>query len=895
MSITLDPLQQLGYTEEILLLQRQGQICISICWTNEEQVQRIAAFKDDSCHGINIAGDYAAVYGGYSYGFLSLDQRTMTRLKCDDWIQHACCCRSGNDRIALLTANNVVCVHDKSGNRLQTIISNFESILYSGYLMSDDARGFEIYAGSVLGDIISWSSRSKATRRFSHDNGHNGPVFCITPFEFQGRALAATTSDDRSLRVWDTEHGTVLSVGWAHTARVWKVIYCADGMLVSAGEDGFVIAWRLGITDFRLTTVGIISEHRGKNAWAMAWHENGLLASSGADGVVRCTKVEQQFKQLDCIFGVTNVKTYLLLSLELVAVLHKSGELVIYDVASNERRRSLSRINAKSMNIVTWPSGEIVVSYDVHIICFFDDGSSSKRSLDSPIISMFALSQQYLLCCLANKQMTLLDLQTLMPKRYKDKLRSQIDSAAVDQRTLVIGYRNGWLGIFAISTHELNLLRTIESMHDDGIKGISLVDSGTMLRTLSRDGMLKKSRLHRDDVELLDETLLDKATMTDYVKLDNRYAYGLRGNELVAYNLDTCCEIDTRQRVPRGNKFQFIVSAEASIVASVPGGTLNITQSTHTDTYKSGRPLHGREIKAMAIARSIPLCATGGEDCVIVISEVRNNSVYPVRELRKHTTGILALHWSPCDRYLFSGGGQATFYVWSIAYHEHVVDAYCIALLDLKNVADQRIMSFDVHSNICAVIFSNSILKLFTLDGRNLVLVAEARYSTCCLTAVRIFTINGIDYIAVGATDGYLSIWPTTCHPRLHPLSLTRVHQNSIKDILYDSANRIIYSVGDDCTLAQSHIQPNLHLTPLVIGHHAAGIVGATFYKEDYSAIATVSTDQQLCLWDTQTPHDNLLKSTYTHIADPAGLILANTPSQLVVFGIGIETLEFRS
>ena len=858
---------------------------------DEAHVERIAAFEDDTCHGINIGGEYAAVYGGYSYGVLSLDERTMTRRKCDDWIQHACCCRC--DRIALLTANNVVCVYDSCRNRLQTIDSDFKSILYSGYLRSDDAGGFEVYAGSVLGDIIAWSSRSKATKRYSHDNGHHGPVFCITPFKFQGRALAATTSDDRSLRIWDVEQGTVLSVGWAHTARVWKVVYCADGMLVSAGEDGLVIAWRLGITDFKLTSVGCISEHRGKNAWAIAWHENGLLASGGADGVVQCTKVEQRFRQLDCTFSVMDVRAYLLLSLELVAVLHQSGELVVYDVASNERRRSLSCITATHVNIVTWPSGEIVVSYDMHIIYFLADGSTTKTSLDSSIINMFALNQQHLLCCLANKQMTLLDLETLTPKTYKDKLRSQIDSAAVDQRTLVTGYRNGWLGIFAYSTHELELLKTIESMHDDGIKGISLVDSCTMLRTLSRDGVLKKSRLHRNDIELLDETLLDKATITDYIKLDNRFAYGLRGNKLVAYNLDSRCEIDTRQRVPRGNKFQFIVSDQVSVVASVADGTLNIIQSTHPHTRKFGRPLHGREIKAMAIARSIPLCATGGEDCVIVISEMRNNSVYPIRELRKHTTGILALHWSQCDRFLFSGGGQAAFYVWSIAYHERAVDAYCIAVLDLENVADQRIMSFDVQSSICAIVFSNSILKLFTLDGRNLVLVAEAQYSTCCLTAVRIFTISGIDYIAVGATDGYLSIWPTA--PSLHPLSFTRVHQNSIKDIIYDPINICIYSVGDDCTLAQSHIQPNLHLIPHVLGHHAAGIVGATPYKEDYSAIATVSTDQKVCLWDTHALHDTPLQSTYTHIADPAGLILATTPLRLVVFGIGIETLEFRS
>ncbi|HEX8437273.1 serine/threonine-protein kinase, partial [Archangium sp.] len=65
----------------------------------------------------------------------------------------------------------------------------------------------------------------------------------INDLEFtrDGRGLV-TSSDDRTLRVWDLEHGTsrVLS---GHTDEAWGVRLLPDGRLVSSGKDGTLRLW----------------------------------------------------------------------------------------------------------------------------------------------------------------------------------------------------------------------------------------------------------------------------------------------------------------------------------------------------------------------------------------------------------------------------------------------------------------------------------------------------------------------------------------------------------------------------------------------------------------------------------------------------------------------------
>jgi WD40 repeat protein len=75
--------------------------------------------------------------------------------------------------------------------------------------------------------------------------GHEGVILSVK-FNQEGNVLAST-SDDRSVRLWRKTSETEWNltwVGWGHTARVWDVTVTAHGV-VSTGEDGTARLWDL--------------------------------------------------------------------------------------------------------------------------------------------------------------------------------------------------------------------------------------------------------------------------------------------------------------------------------------------------------------------------------------------------------------------------------------------------------------------------------------------------------------------------------------------------------------------------------------------------------------------------------------------------------------------------
>lgn len=140
--------------------------------------------------------------------------------------------------------------------------------------------------------------------------------------------------------------------------------------------------------------------------------------------------------------------------------------------------------------------------------------------------------------------------------------------------------------------------------------------------------------------------------------------------------------------------------------ADARGGTLVWTRAASLHTYSQFEPSHtvirpgghGREIKAVAISpedsgRSMRghLIATGAEDTDIKIFQYVDQELVCQRTLRRHTTGVQHLQWSPDGSYLFSSGGCeeckysniAVVIIWSRAdrtQHQSTYGAYMICL-----------------------------------------------------------------------------------------------------------------------------------------------------------------------------------------------------------------------
>jgi WD repeat-containing protein 6 len=107
------------------------------------------------------------------------------------------------------------------------------SVLFSMSILQDQSNRISVITGSVFGTISRWtlsthvhtnssssSSSSAIDPSYSIDysvKGHEGVVFRIrwnSPL-----TLFATTSDDRTIRVWNGSTGELVMTGWGHTCR----------------------------------------------------------------------------------------------------------------------------------------------------------------------------------------------------------------------------------------------------------------------------------------------------------------------------------------------------------------------------------------------------------------------------------------------------------------------------------------------------------------------------------------------------------------------------------------------------------------------------------------------------------------------------------------------------
>jgi WD40 repeat protein len=107
--------------------------------------------------------------------------------------------------------------------------------------------------------------------------GHSGWVQSVA-FSPDGQLLASS-SNDKTIRVWDTVTGSLQQLFEGHSGPVWSVAFSPDGQLLASGSDDKTVRlWGTIMGALQQTLKG----HSG-SVQSVAFSPDGCLLASGSD------------------------------------------------------------------------------------------------------------------------------------------------------------------------------------------------------------------------------------------------------------------------------------------------------------------------------------------------------------------------------------------------------------------------------------------------------------------------------------------------------------------------------------------------------------------------------------------------------------------------------------
>ncbi|BFZ63167.1 WD repeat-containing protein 6 [Saitoella coloradoensis] len=284
--------------EEHVLVGQAGYVKVYNLRSGELLVKR-KVFVREKVHGIVINRESRIIiHGGRSFCVTSFDallneETEVKEYEAQDWILDG---TLHGDIVGLVVMHNSVLFYNAStGAYISELHAHSveRSVLYAADVRITSSGLVRVAAGTVMNEILLWHgsiptsglSECPIEKRL---NGHDGVIFGLD-FTWDGRLLVSC-SDDRSVRVWDTESGECLATGWGHGARIWDVMWTQDEKsVVTASEDTDARLWGFDRDQGTLETKTIWDAHTGKHCWcaAVGGPSGKIVATGGQDGRVR--------------------------------------------------------------------------------------------------------------------------------------------------------------------------------------------------------------------------------------------------------------------------------------------------------------------------------------------------------------------------------------------------------------------------------------------------------------------------------------------------------------------------------------------------------------------------------------------------------------------------------
>uniref|UniRef100_A0A8D9E158 tRNA (34-2'-O)-methyltransferase regulator WDR6 n=1 Tax=Cacopsylla melanoneura TaxID=428564 RepID=A0A8D9E158_9HEMI len=517
------------FLNEQYVLASAGNLCQVYDVNTSKLITSSTIFRSQRIHGIVVNKGKVLFLGGFNLALVEIirkENHLTFKIICEwttgHWIQDASF--FDNDHYAVLGSTNVLYLYKYDTNKGilldKTKHCQEKSVLYSGKILGTTWSNAVVLCGTVFSQVTVWSPTVENGHIFHRLIGHTGVIFSVTYHE--GNQTICSTSDDRSLRVWqvqmETSDNTVHSWQHAkitlvysifgHTARVWRNFQLNNGQIISIGEDGQLKVW------WKDTCVHYWNTHQNCNVWSMDYDETSqLIVTGGGDGGVCVWPLSGNKRaepnQLDINLSADDFPRQVVMTTgDKLLIYTNSGTVLSY--VRNNSKLVLEDSRFRSYCILSLSKTRrhySTASISGDILIFAEDTDTlvcEYKACDSKIYSFHWLDRNKFVICKPQGKLTVLqfdhenskvrELYNLLLPECKERW---LTSAILVENVFICGDRDGSIHVY--DGRNERQIQTYHKIHSRlGVSCIEYNASQRKLLSIGRDGFLRHWEIKED-------------------------------------------------------------------------------------------------------------------------------------------------------------------------------------------------------------------------------------------------------------------------------------------------------------------------------------------------------------------------------------------------------------
>ncbi|ODV88228.1 hypothetical protein CANARDRAFT_26382 [[Candida] arabinofermentans NRRL YB-2248] len=733
----IGPICSLTVFRDQLLLSGEGPTLNAYNYKTNEKCFGKKIFNRNKIHGISCSSTteknpLLSIWGGRSLCISRLDQikndATAIKLKelsVADWIMYT---EFSNDfkKLYVLTAHNVVVIIDTASLKvIDTKSCGEKSILYSGSIRVLEDKVI-ICAGTVMDGIIIWELESERTLHSLVD--HEGSIFGLKASDC-GKYLLSC-SDDRSIRVWDLDSGSLLATGWGHGSRIWSLnFFDLDGTdsktfkVFSSSEDCTARIWQFTENDSCLKQLKIFESHMGRNVWSSAVDtELKLGFTGGADGRIKIHDLSEETRpgyknlkwtlpeisaQADVTFIKDEIiKEYFDFGSGLLSIT-STGKILLLNYSTTTWNILFEDSRYVHFSLVKGFELEkiVVISNKDGDLIFmkFDDDCNMIKKAEHKEDSLVRLNNvltcekngRYLLLLESPKADDKLVLKEfdaelhLVSTLYLTKPKDKIVATALDfddiNNYIIIGSRFATVTLYDISQSSEPLKVWRKFVKGDTISHIKVLESGedkdklTVLLTFRDRDYFVITIDKTYKLELIQDNKIQKGFIEGgfFDKNSNDLIlYGFKSDSFFVWNETRQFEImreicgGPHRQWSFTHKLDDSQNLKCRFIYTRSSGIQLVENGERINKEYLASGLHGREIRSMAVTDSSnpneKLLITGSEDTTIILSTLTSSGEVKPHWSQRHHGSGMQSVHFVNKIFLLSSSAKEELYLWKL-------------------------------------------------------------------------------------------------------------------------------------------------------------------------------------------------------------------------------------